>query len=81
MSKGWKGAFMFSFSSPDFEGSPWCDACNFDVGIWRILFGDLMFMENFVSESGLFYLWICPLCRAGNLTFVPYYILSYFTSR
>jgi hypothetical protein len=71
---------MFSFSSPDFDGTPWCDVCEIDVLIWEILFGELISVDTFISESGLFYLWVCSFCKAGNFTFVPYYIFSYFTS-
>jgi hypothetical protein len=46
-----------------------------------ILSGELVFMDAFVPQSGLLYLWVCPFCKAGNLTFVPYYILSCCTSR
>jgi len=72
---------VFSFSSPDFGESPWCDTCEIDIPIWMILSGGLVFMDAFVPQSGLLYLWVCPFCQAGNLTFVPYYILSCFTSR
>lgn len=78
--EGNRGFLMCFYSQLSGNHLPLCDLCGHESHIYVLLSAPVVYPEDFVPEGGLFHLWKCGHCGTKQVSFFPYYFLSYFTS-